>query len=255
MSSRSSRSLTMGAMPSVPVRAGRRHRGPARRDLFAWRHPVHNAGSRVAEELMARTGKGGADEAVVIKKYANRRLYDTAASSYVTLDHLARMVKDGIDFVVRDARTDEDITRSVLTQIIVEEEAKGTHLLPVGFLRQLIAFYGDSLQTFVPRYLEMSMDNLARNQERVRDGMAGAFGRMFPFAAAEPAAVVEELVKTNMAMAESALEMFRPASGREREAAAARPPGETASREELDALNGRIEELQRRLDELTGRGT
>ena len=107
---------------------------------------------------------------VVIKKYANRRLYNTATSAYVTLDHLSQMVKDKTDFVVYDAKTGEDITRSVLTQIIFEEESKGGQtLLPIPFLRQLISFYGDSLQGVVPQYLEMSMSQFARNQEQMRE--------------------------------------------------------------------------------------
>ena len=114
---------------------------------------------------------------VVIKKYANRRLYNTASSAYVTLDHLAQMVKDKTDFVVYDAKTGEDITRPVLTQIIVEEESKGGQtLLPIPFLRQLISFYGDSLQGIVPQYLEMSMTQFARNQEQIRHYMQNAFG-------------------------------------------------------------------------------
>ena len=113
---------------------------------------------------------------VVIKKYANRRLYNTATSAYVTLDHLSQMVKDKTDFVVYDAKTGEDITRSVLTQIIVEEESKGQTLLPIPFLRQLISFYGDSLQGVVPQYLEMSMAQFARNQEQMRKYLQNAFG-------------------------------------------------------------------------------
>src|SRR5918993_5139291 len=105
---------------------------------------------------------------ITIKKYANRRLYNTATSSYVTLDHLCQMVKDGMDFVVYDAKTGEDITRSVLTQIIVEEESKGQNLLPESFLRQLIGFYGDSLQSVLPRYLEFAMAGFARQQEQMR---------------------------------------------------------------------------------------
>src|ERR1700739_1427036 len=113
---------------------------------------------------------------IVIKKYANRRLYNTATSSYVTLDDLSAMVKEGGEFVVYDAKTGEDITRSVLTQIIVEEESKGQTLLPISFLRQLISFYGDSLQGVVPQYLEMSMTQFARNQEQMRRYMQNAFG-------------------------------------------------------------------------------
>src|SRR5204863_942617 len=117
-----------------------------------------------------------ADGPVVIKKYANRRLYNTQTSSYVTLDHLCEMVKEGIEFEVRDARTGEDITRSVLTQIIFEEEAKGQNLLPIRFLRQLIKFYGDSLQAFIPGYLDMSMESFAKHQDEMRRRMAEAFG-------------------------------------------------------------------------------
>jgi len=129
------------------------------------------------------SGEAG-KEPVKIKKYANRRLYNTATSSYVTLDHLCTMVKQGTDFVVHDAKTGEDITRSVLTQIIVEEEGKGgQNMLPVAFLRQLISFYGDNLQALVPRYLENSMSAFSRNQEQMRTAMQQAFGGMFPFSA------------------------------------------------------------------------
>ena len=113
---------------------------------------------------------------VIIKKYANRRLYNTQTSSYVTLDHLCEMVKEGVDFEVRDARTGEDITRSVLTQIIFEEEAKGQNLLPIRFLRQLIRLYGDSLQSFVPGYLDISMESFTKNQEAIKNRVAEAFG-------------------------------------------------------------------------------
>jgi len=141
---------------------------------------------------------------VTIKKYANRRLYNTATSSYVTLDHLCRMVKDDQDFVVYDAKTGEDITRSVLTQIIVEEEGKtGQNLLPIGFLRQLIGLYGDSLSGLVPRYLEYSMQTFAKNEEQMRDYMRNALGStLFPF---NP---FEEMTKQNKAFVESAFKMF-----------------------------------------------
>src|ERR1700742_2583381 len=141
---------------------------------------------------------------VVIKKYANRRLYNTATSAYVTLDHLSQMVKEKIDFVVYDAKTGEDITRSVLTQIIVEEESKGGQtLLPIPFLRQLISFYGDSLQGVVPQYLEMSMSQFARNQEQMRDYMKNAFGF-------NPFQQFESMGKQNMAMFENAMRLFNP---------------------------------------------
>src|SRR5215203_1973069 len=120
-------------------------------------------------------GGASSDERVVIKKYANRRLYNTASSSYVTLEHLSEMVKKGVDFVVYDAKTNENITRSVLTQIIFEEESRGENLLPIQFLRQLIGFYGNSMQAFLPSYLEMSLAAFTQQQERMRSQLA-AFG-------------------------------------------------------------------------------
>lgn len=141
---------------------------------------------------------------VTIKKYANRRLYNTATSSYVTLDYLSRMVKDGIDFVVYDAKSGEDITRSVLTQIIVEEESKGHNLLPISFLRQLISLYGDNLQWMVPNYLESAMQAFARNQDQVRQYFQQTMSGMFPFGP------FEEMSKQQMAMVERAMRMFSP---------------------------------------------
>src|ERR1700740_2640935 len=152
---------------------------------------------------------------VVVKKYANRRLYNTATSSYVTLDDLARMIKDGGDFVACDAKTGEAITRSVLTQIIVEQEQKGQNLLPISFLRQLISLYGDSMQFLVPGYLEQAMTSFARNQEQMRDSLRATFG-MFPFGQ------FEEIGKQNMALFERALKMLSP-YGREAKPAAAEP--------------------------------
>src|SRR3954471_17913505 len=128
----------------------------------------------------------GGGKPVVVKKYANRRLYNTASSSYVTLDDLATMIKEGGDFVVYDAKTGEDITRPVLTQIIVEEEQKvGQNLLPISFLRQLISFYGDSMQWLVPRYLDNAMKSFAHNQEQMRKNLQDAFGGLFPFGSFE----------------------------------------------------------------------
>jgi polyhydroxyalkanoate synthesis repressor PhaR len=221
--------------------------------LFALQHLVHNGTVQPSGTLlMARTRDNNGDNAVVIKKYANRRLYNTATSSYVTLDHLAQMVKDGVEFAVFDAKSGEDITRSVLTQIIVEEEAKGSHLLPISFLRQLIGFYGDSLQTFVPRYLEMSMENLAKNQEQVRDMMTKTFGQMFPFAGQEPKGAVEDMVKNNMAMFQRAMEMFVPQGTRPAGNGKATPP--ESGRDDLEALRGQVEALKKQLDELAKRG-
>ena len=143
-------------------------------------------------------------EPVIIKKYANRRLYNTATSSYVTLDDLAGMVRQSQDFIVYDAKTNDDITRSVLTQIIVEEESKGVNLLPVSFLRQLIALYGDSLQALVPKYLEHSMSSFTQNQERMRQYINNALGGMFPFGS------LEELSRRNMEFLDTAFRAFNP---------------------------------------------
>lgn len=140
----------------------------------------------------------------VIKKYANRRLYNTASSSYVTLDHLCQMVKDDEDFVVYDAKTGEDITRSVLTQIIVEEEGKGQNLLPISFLRQLIGLYGDQMQWVVPNYLDYTMQAFAKNQDQMRSYFSETVTGMFPFNS------FEEIGKQNMAMFERTLRMFQP---------------------------------------------
>ena len=149
------------------------------------------------------SGTGGAERpaVVVVKKYANRRLYNTESSSYITLDTLADMVRSGRDFVVYDAKTGEDITRSVLTQIIVEEEGKGRALLPTGFLRQLIGFYGDSMQNLVPKFLEQALANFARQQEQMRRAMQQTMGSFFPFG-------MEEVGRQNMAMMERAMSLF-----------------------------------------------
>ncbi|WP_207477801.1 polyhydroxyalkanoate synthesis repressor PhaR [Arenibaculum pallidiluteum] len=186
---------------------------------------------------------------ITIKKYANRRLYNTATSSYVTLDHLCQMVKDGKDFVVYDAKTGEDITRSVLTQIIVEEESKGQNLLPISFLRQLIGFYGDNMQWVVPRYLEYSMQALARNQEQMRDYFQNTLGGMFPFG------TFEEMGKQNLAMFERAMRMFSPfgpgeaGKGEEGEAGRGKPDSEKA----LEEMQQRLAEMQRQLASLGSR--
>ncbi len=140
---------------------------------------------------------------VIIKKYANRRLYNTDTSTYVTLEDLAEMVRGERDFVVYDAKTGEDLTHSVLTQIIVEQESRGTNLLPIGFLRQLIRFYGDSMQKLVPSYLEFSLDSLTRQQEQYRRRFAHAFGT----AAFE---AMQEQVRKNFATFEKALGLFTP---------------------------------------------
>lgn len=139
-----------------------------------------------------------------IKKYANRRLYNTKTSSYVTLDHLAEMIKQNEDFVVVDAKTGDDLTRSVLTQIIVEQEGKGQNLLPIKFLRKIIGFYGDSLGGVLPRYLEESMDAFSQKEGQMRETMQNAFKGFFP------AEQFEDMTKQNMAMFENAMKMMTP---------------------------------------------
>ena len=148
--------------------------------------------------------ENGAPGPIIIKKYANRRLYNTQTSSYVTLDHLCEMLKAGTEFEVRDARTGEDITRQVLAQIIFEEENKGQHLLPIQFLRQLIRFYGDSLQSFVPSYLEMSMESFSKNQAEMREKFADAMGGKLGFKD------FQEMTRQNIAVFEKAMKMFSP---------------------------------------------
>ena len=191
-------------------------------------------------------------EPVIIKKYANRRLYNTSTSSYVTLDDLAGMVRESQDFVVYDAKTNEDITRSVLTQIIVEEEAKGTNLLPVSFLRQLIALYGDSLQALVPKYLEHSMSSFTQNQERMRHYINNALGGMFPFGS------LEEMSRRNMEFLNQAFSAFNPlmAAQAAKESAkpapeakpAPPPPANESGKDALSDLQKKIDALQKQIE-------
>src|SRR5512146_1275130 len=189
-------------------------------------------------------------EPVTIKKYANRRLYNTGTSTYVTLEDLATMVKDGEDFVVYDAKSGEDITRSVLAQIIFEQENKeGQSLLPITFLRQLIRFYGDSMQMLVPRYLEQSMQSLTSHQDKFREQMAQAFGS----AGFGP---MEEQVRRNMEMFEKTFAMFAPfarGQGSGQGKAADKPATPGGGSGEMDELKRQMEEMQKRLDKL-GKG-
>ena len=167
------------------------------------------------------TGKG------TIKKYANRRLYDTESSTYITLDRLAQMVREGREFEVIDAKSGDDITRQVLTQIIVDEEARGSTMLPINFLKQLIGLYGNSMQSFVPQYLEAAMDSFQRNQNAVRDAFTGN--------------VFADLTKRNMAMFEDASRAF---SAKSR-------PEEKRSASEVDELRSALAELQAKVDRLS----
>ena len=179
--------------------------------------------------MSSQTGAAGARaEPIVIQKYANRRLYNKATSSYITLEDLSKMVKEGVDFVVHDAKTGEDITRKVLTQIIFEEEGRGQNLLPVQFLRQLIGFYGDRMQAFLPSFLELSLDSFIRQQERVR--------AQFPLAAPPVMGVFDEQVRQNMALFDRAMKMFTPFAFRGDEVAgspAARGAAAAAAKEDV----------------------
>jgi polyhydroxyalkanoate synthesis repressor PhaR len=196
----------------------------------------------MSQPLPIQPGAKPAEQpSVVVKKYANRRLYNTESSSYITLDTLADMVRGGRDFVVYDAKTGDDITRSVLTQIIVEEESKGRAMLPTSFLRQLIGFYGDSVQNLVPRYLEQAMASFARQQEQVRVAMEQTMGNFFPFG-------MEEVGRQNMAMMERAMSLFAPFSRPAEPAEARTPAGPQApSADEVEALRLEVEFLRAQL--------
>tara|TARA_R110002012_G_scaffold314387_2_gene527087 strand:- start:34501 stop:35118 length:618 start_codon:yes stop_codon:yes gene_type:complete len=198
-------------------------------------------------EKKSNSGKGKDGETVIIKKYANRRLYDTSSSAYVTLEDLARMVREGTDFVVYDAKSNEDLTRQILTQIIFEEESRGEALLPVQFLRQLIGFYGGQMQGVLPSYLEMSLDSFTRQQEQLR----GQFSRTF--GAAPGVGLLDEAVKRNMAMFEQAMKVWPGFSGSN--PAAARPPqssAPSATPDPLSEMRQQMDEMRAQLDHLAG---
>lgn len=181
---------------------------------------------------MAQNKAAGDSAPILIKKYANRRLYNTETSSYITLEALSQMTREGREFVVVDAKTNEDITHSVLTQIIMDEEQRGTNMLPVNFLRQLISMYGDSMQSMVPQYLEASMEAFRKNQQQFQEAMQGAF-TAGPFA---------EIAKRNMQMFEAATSAFKP---RESSAAAmdAKDDEIAQLKDQLRALNDKIDKL------------
>ena len=191
-------------------------------------------------------------EPTIIKKYANRRLYNTGTSSYVTLEDLAEMVKNEELFVVYDAKSGDDITRPVLTQIIFEQEGKGQNLLPITFLRQLIRFYGDSMQNLVPSYLEFSIDSLTREQAKFREQMTAAF----PNNAFE---AMEEQVRRNTEMFERAMRMFSPFGSIIPEmpgmpaAKAAETTEEKPASSELELLKQQMEEMKKKLDSLVSK--
>ena len=193
----------------------------------------------MSEKIKGDAGGEVATTPVVVKKYANRRLYNTESSSYITLDNLAELIRKGRDFVVYDAKSGEDITRSVLTQIIVEEEGKGRSLLPTTFLRQLIGFYGDQMQGLVPRFLEQSMAVFTQQQEQMRAAMQKTMGNFFPFSNA----ALEEVGRQNMAMVERAMSLFNPFYRASSENAASAAELEA----EVERLRRENEELRQQL--------
>lgn len=188
-----------------------------------------------------------ANERVTIQKYANRRLYNKATSSYITLDDLAAMVREGVDFVVYDAKSGEDITRKVLTQIIFEEEGRGQNLLPIQFLRQLIGFYGDRMQAFLPSFLELSLDRFIRQQERVQSQLS---------AVTPPSmGAFDEQIKQNMALFDRAMKMFTPFAFRDDEVTAAQPAKSPSAAEEvtLAELKSQMAAMQAQLKALSAK--
>ena len=186
----------------------------------------------MASDRQAGTGP------IVIKKYANRRLYNTKSSSYITLDDLAKMTRDGVDFQVVDAKTGTDITHAILTQIIMDEEAHGEQMLPISFLRNLISMYGNSMQALMPQYLEASMDNFRTNQRKLQETWSANMG---------PDALAK-LAERNMSMFHAAASAFMPGGAQQ---AAPDPVAEPApARDDLDALRQQLAVMQKRIDEL-----
>ena len=214
------------------------------------------AASETKSDTKSETAKA-AGEKVVIKKYANRRLYNTASSSYVTLEHLAEMVKKHVDFVVYDAKTNDDITRSVLTQIIFDEENRGQNLLPIQFLRQLIRFYGDSMQALVPSYLELSLDSFTQQQERMRTQLTDTLG------AGQGLKYFDDQVRQNMQLFNQAMKMFSPFAFTGAQEAAAKPASSSAApaapaakvedAESLNDLKKQLEEMQAQIAKLASK--
>ncbi len=197
-----------------------------------------------AESIEHHEDVGGVP--VVIKKYANRRLYNTATSSYVTLETLSDMVRSGSDFIVLDAKTGEDITRSVLTQIIFEQESRGEHMLPVQFLRRLIRFYGHSMQNFVPAYLEMSMESFSKSQESWRDQLSKAWGGK------NPMGLFEDQARQNMALFEQALKMWAPFSPAAAATIAVKSDVKPGEPDSINDMKRQLEAIQKQLDQLSG---
>ena len=187
--------------------------------------------------IMAKVKDG---DCVIIKKYANRRLYNTQSSSYITLDHLAQMVRENVDFKVVDAKTGDDITHQILTQIIMDEEASGEQMLPVNFLRQLISMYGNSMQGLLPQYLEASMDNFRENQQKLRSAFEESFGN-------NPLA---KIAQQNMEMFKAATAAFMPGAMQQETPASSEPPAAADADDELSTLRAQMAAMQKKLDSL-----
>ncbi len=211
-------------------------------------------GSKLMNDETPADAPGASERGrITIKKYANRRLYNTATSCYVTLDYLSQLVKGGADFAVYDAKTGEDITRSVLTHIIVEEEAKGQSMLPVSFLRNLISFYGDSLQVVVPRYLEQTMHAFTRNQEQIRSYFSGTIEGLMPFAS------FDEMGKQQLALFDQAMRMFAPFysaashNGDKRDPADNKPV--PSAEAQIADLRAQLDKIKQQLDALVNERT
>ncbi|MCK0128374.1 polyhydroxyalkanoate synthesis repressor PhaR [Erythrobacter sp. F6033] len=188
----------------------------------------------------ANASDTGTGDTIIIKKYANRRLYNTSSSSYITLDDLAKMVRENIDFQVLDAKSGDDITHSILTQIIMDEESNGGQMLPVSFLRQLIGMYGNSMQSLMPSYLEASMTNFRENQSKIRE----AFDKGM---SANPLAAIHE---TNMALMRAAAETLIPGARKDTAVKPTQPPADKTSDKEIAALRDQMAAMQKKLDEL-----
>lgn len=184
---------------------------------------------------MAKTDNTESGDCIIIKKYANRRLYNTQSSSYITLDYLAKLTREGKDFKVVDAKTGDDITHNILTQIIMEEEASGQQMLPVSFLRELISMYGNSMQSMIPHYLEASMDAFRKNQEKFQSAMEGSL-KNGPFA---------QIARQNLAMFEAASNVFQPRRPK--------PDAPASEDSEIKALKDQLAEMQRKIDELAAK--
>jgi polyhydroxyalkanoate synthesis repressor PhaR len=190
----------------------------------------------------AKAATGEAGDAIIIKKYANRRLYNTASSSYITLEDLARMVRENVEFQVLDAKSGDDITHAILTQIIMDEEANGEQMLPVSFLRQLIGMYGNSMQALMPSYLEASMANFRDNQSKIREAFEKGIS-------ATPFAAIHE---TNMAMMRAAADVFMPGVGKGLKGAKDKPAAPAApANDELAQLRQQMAAMQKKLDDLS----